>query len=164
MRETELLSKNESLADADHADAEDHVVADLGGLAGTRVTTMHDLLAHGLEHGFRLLEGRRTAAGHEGERRALGAANTAGHRRIEGEHLRLRAEIVRGACTRDVDRRAVDKQRAGLRGAPRGGPRRAGGVPARTAELAGSVRTPANEGHRDRHGTTPNGSATRAST
>jgi hypothetical protein len=76
MRQAELLGEHEGLADADHRNAEDHVVADLGRLPGAGRAAMDDLLAHRLRGSAWPSEGlRRIAAGHEGQRAALGAAD-----------------------------------------------------------------------------------------
>ena len=77
VRQPELLGQHERLADADHADAEHHVVADLGGLAGAGFAAVHDLPAHGLQDRLGLREGILAAAAHEGQRRRLRAADAA---------------------------------------------------------------------------------------
>ena len=88
MRQAELFGQRKGLADRDHGNAEDHVVADLGRLPGAGAAAMHDLLAHVLQHGLRRRERLVLAAAHEGQRRALGAAGAAGHRRIDRERRR----------------------------------------------------------------------------
>ena len=50
--EAELFGQHESFRHRDHRNAEDHVVADLGGLPGPRLTAMDDALAHGAEDGL----------------------------------------------------------------------------------------------------------------
>ncbi len=68
MREAELLGQNEGLGDADHRDAEDHVVADLRRLPGAGLAAMHDALAHLRQDRLGARKRLRRAAGHEGER------------------------------------------------------------------------------------------------
>ena len=48
MRQAELFRQNECLADGDHRDAEDHVVADLRGLSGAGFAAMDDAAGHRL--------------------------------------------------------------------------------------------------------------------
>ncbi len=49
MREPEPLAEHERLGDRDLRHREDHVVADLRGLAESRSAAMHDTAAHRLE-------------------------------------------------------------------------------------------------------------------
>ena len=116
VREPQLLGQHERLADADHADGEDHVVADLGGLSGAGLAAVDDALAHGLQEGLGLREGRRGAAAHEGERRRLGSAHAARHGCVDREHVGFGSKAVRGARRGNVDGRGIDEQRAGRRG------------------------------------------------
>ena len=68
---------------ADHADAGEHVVADLGGLAGAVGAGVDDVAAHRLEDRSRPLEVLGVAADHEGQGAGLGADRAAGDRRVD---------------------------------------------------------------------------------
>ena len=65
--EAELLGEREALADRDHRDAEDHVVADLGGLAVAGRPGMNDRPPHCLQDRPGALEGPALAPDHEGQ-------------------------------------------------------------------------------------------------
>ncbi len=110
--QSQLVGQRESLAGCDHGDAKDHVVADLGGLAIAGGAAMHGLLAHDVEKRFRLGKAFVTATGHEGQRARGGSADAAGNRRVDGQKPRARS--LAGHCARafDIDRRAIEQERA----------------------------------------------------
>ena len=113
MREAQLLGEHEGLRDADHRDAEDHVVADLGRLPGPCLAAMDDALAHLGEDRLGAGECARRAARHEGEGRRLRAADAAGDRRVEGRKPSSRRHRMRLAGALDVDGGGIDDERAG---------------------------------------------------
>ena len=120
-------AQRERLGGADHEDAEQHVVADLGGLAGAGAARVEDVGAHLLEHGAGALQVLFAAADHEGQRAGDGAAGAARHRRIDHRDAALRGRIGDLARGGRGDGAAVDHQRArrdassspGLPSAPR---------------------------------------------
>ena len=130
--EAELGGEGEGLADAEHRDAEDHVVADLRRLPGAGGAAEDGARAHDLEERADGVEGLRRTAGHEGERAGGGADGAARDRRVdrrEAGGARLGRD---GAGALDVDGRAVDEDGAGgggrddlgvdrARGSPRSG-------------------------------------------
>ena len=112
MGEAELLAQHEGLADGDHRDPEDQVVADLGGLAGAGVAGVHDGPAHGLEDRPRAPDRGLAAADHEGEAGRLGARDPARYRRVDHfqpARVRGRTDLARGS---HIDGRAIDQERA----------------------------------------------------
>ena len=82
MRQAELLGQHKASATADHRNAQDHVVADLGSLTGAGIAAMNGALAIDFRIGSALAKPR-AAAGHEGQRRRPRAADAAGDRRIK---------------------------------------------------------------------------------
>ena len=116
MGEAESLGQHEGFAHADHADAEDHVVADLGGLAGTGISAMNDALAHVVEDGLGLGESLRRAADHEGERAGGSTVRAARHGGVERQAALAGEERMGLTRAVHVDRRAIDEERAGLHG------------------------------------------------
>ena len=83
MREPELLTEYEGLADAGHGDAEDHVVADLGSLAGPGRTAMDDPPSHSFKHRSTPAQGTRRPSDHEGQRAGTCPGRSPRHRRIQ---------------------------------------------------------------------------------
>jgi hypothetical protein len=116
MREPQLLSQHERLADADHADAEHHVIADLGGLPGASFPAVHNPLAHGFEYRLGFFKCRLGATSHERQRAGFGPADAARYWRVERQRAGLAGKLVRPARRGHVDGRAVDDERAGCRG------------------------------------------------
>src|SRR5690606_27008048 len=104
MREPQLLREIERLADADHADAEDHVVADLGRLTRAGITAVHNLPAHLFEYRTRFLERLCAPSGHQRQRGCLGAADTAGDWAVERQLAGRGCKLVSLARRGDVDR------------------------------------------------------------
>ena len=111
MRQAKLFRERKGLADTDHGNAEDHVVADLGRLPRTRPAAMHELLAHVFQHGFCRRKRLVLAAAHERQCRALGAAGSARHRRIDRKHAAFGSQRMRLLGAFDVDGRAIDDER-----------------------------------------------------
>src|ERR1700733_1885252 len=111
MRQPEFFAEPEGFADRDHRRAEDHIVANLRGLAVAGLAAMHDALAHALEHRLAAREGVVGTADHEGERCRLGADDAARDRRIERGDAVGGCELMRLARALDVDGRAIDEQR-----------------------------------------------------
>ncbi len=85
MGKAQLFRQYEGFADADHRDAEDHVVADLCGLPGAVATTMDDLSGHGLKDWLAALESLLASARHDGEGACRRVAGAAGNRRVDGK-------------------------------------------------------------------------------
>ena len=112
-RQPELLGQRKTLAHRDHRGGEDHVVADLGGLAGAGRAGMDDRAAHRLAGSARP---RAKAASSPPTMKVRVAASApivppeTGASSICKPRLgRRRGDRARGL---DVDRRAVDQQRA----------------------------------------------------
>lgn len=125
----------EGLAGRETRDGREIVVDDLEGGAGADVAAVEDavLLAHVLEEGFGVLEGRRARrAHHERERAGLGAHRAAGDGGVDEVQRRagreLRRRLGRGLCDFQdagrLDRAALHDEfllRVGLGGGDRAG-------------------------------------------
>src|SRR5690606_1666188 len=103
MREPQLLRQIERLADADHAYAQDHIIADFGRLTRTRITAMHNLPAHLFEYRTRFLERLCAPSGHQRQRGCLGAADTAGDWAVERQLAGRGCKLVSPTRRSDVD-------------------------------------------------------------
>ncbi len=103
MVETQLLGQHEGLADADHRDAEDHVVADLGRLAVAGAAGVDDVLAHALQDRLGAGKGGVAAADHECQGSRLGPHRAAGDRCID--HLEA---AISGGCSDFAGRGDID--------------------------------------------------------
>ncbi|MNV41358.1 hypothetical protein D3C71_1329920 [compost metagenome] len=68
MRKAELFRQNEGFCDADHGNAEDHVVADLCRLTRAIAAAMDNLFAHGFKDRFPRGKGLIRTADHECKR------------------------------------------------------------------------------------------------
>ncbi len=115
MTQAQPLTEHERLGDRDLRDAEDHVVADLGGLAEARAAAVHDPAPHRLQERAGRLEVLVGATDHEGERGVLGADHATRDRRIDAAVTGGLGERVRLARLVDRDRRGVDEERSGCR-------------------------------------------------
>ena len=80
--QTQLLAEHEGFADRDHGDAQDQVVADLGGLASAVLPAVDHTLAHHLQQRPDRLEILRQGAHHERQGSGLGTHHAAGDGRI----------------------------------------------------------------------------------
>mmetsp|Transcript_59170 Transcript_59170/g.139498 ORF Transcript_59170/g.139498 Transcript_59170/m.139498 type:complete len:331 (+) Transcript_59170:1372-2364(+) len=108
MRDTQ----RERLASDGHDDAQRHVVAQLGDLAGAVAAHMEDVLAHGQENWPRALQNLGFSADDEGQRASGGSGRTTGDWGVQHRHA------ARGSGLRHLERRrwcngaAVNNQRA----------------------------------------------------
>src|SRR6202000_791892 len=75
--ETEREPGVQGFGDSDHADPEQHVVADLGRLAVAHGTAMHDVLAHNKQQRLYAFEQTERRAHHEGQGACLSAGGAA---------------------------------------------------------------------------------------
>src|SRR5437764_14369741 len=110
MREPELLGERKSLADGDHGNAEDHVVANFNRLACARASAMHDLLAHLFQNRLRCLECLALAAAHECQRAGFAAACAARYRRIDSGDAMVCCQWMGLLGAFDLDGGAVYEQ------------------------------------------------------
>ena len=107
--DAQLLAHDETLGGRQRDDAGHHVVADLDDLAETGAATMHDVLAHALQQGQRLLKHGLVATAHEGQGRGFGAGNASRDRRVQHGIAALGCGGVNGTRGLDVDGRGVDQ-------------------------------------------------------
>ncbi len=108
------LGQREGLGHRDHRDAEDHVVAHLGGLAVAGPAGVHDVPPHRRHQRFAAGDGGRFAADHEGERAGPGPADPAGDRRVQH---RAPPPADASACTsRAVSRSMVEESTSSVSG------------------------------------------------
>uniref|UniRef100_A0A0N5A4J2 LigA n=1 Tax=Parastrongyloides trichosuri TaxID=131310 RepID=A0A0N5A4J2_PARTI len=113
--EPQLLGQGDGLAGADHGDAQQHVVADLGRLTGAVVAGADGDAAHGVQRRFDAGEVGLVAADHEGQRPGVGGRRAARDRRVGEGVTRFLGQGRHLARRLHVDGRAVQKQRAGGR-------------------------------------------------
>ncbi len=112
MGKPELFSQNEGLANGDHRNAEDHVVADFRRLTGATVATMDDAPRHRFQNGAGLRKGVRTSTGHEGQGAGFRTAHPARNRCVDGEKPVFCSDVMRLAGRLHVDGGGIDEERA----------------------------------------------------
>ncbi|MDQ0728180.1 hypothetical protein QFZ21_003180 [Microbacterium sp. W4I20] len=109
--ESEPLPQHERLGDGDLRHRQDHVVADLRGLAEARAAAVHDALPHDLEQRKGRGEVVVGSADHECQRAVLGTDHSARHGGVDVAVTGGERKRVRGPRLVDRDRGRLDEQR-----------------------------------------------------
>ena len=112
--EAELLAEHERLADGDHRDSENHVVADLRSLACSWTAAVDDSAALDAEDLASCVKVFLAGAHHHGQRAGDSSADTTGYGRVDVAMSRIDREVMGRERVVDRDGRAVDEQRSGF--------------------------------------------------